>query len=156
MPRIERCVGLIMLIVTISATGWPSSAAAVDFETTKLVIEAAGGARYPFTVELARSPEQHHQGLMFREHIAEDGGMLFIMPSEQQATFWMRNTFVSLDMLFIGRGGRIVNIHPRAVPGSNALIDSDGPVIAVLEITGGLSARLGLHPGDRVVHPALN
>jgi uncharacterized membrane protein (UPF0127 family) len=120
-----------------------------------LVIETTAGAQYRFEVELATTPEQQAQGLMFREHLADDAGMLFIFPEAREAAFWMKNTLIPLDMLFIGADGRIVNQRERAEPGSLAEIRSAGQVKAVLEINGGLAARLGIHPGDSVRHEAM-
>lgn len=127
---------------------------AVEFSRTKLQVVTQAGKQFPFTVELAETPEQREQGLMYRDSIPDDGGMLFLFPKPQVATFWMRNTFIGLDILFVARDGRIVNIHERAVPGSLAIISAAGPVTAVLELRAGLTGRLGIRAGDRVVHPA--
>ena len=150
---LTRLGGMVLGVVLLALTG---PAVAVDFEHSRLVVETVTGAHYRFEIELAKTPDQLHQGLMFRDHLADDAGMLFLLGSEQIATFWMRNTFVPLDMLFIGRGGRIVNIRRNAVPGSSDLLTSERPVVAVLEVRAGLSARLGIRAGDRVVHPALD
>ncbi len=123
-------------------------------ETSELWIETASGARYRFDVELALTPEQQAQGLMHREEMAADAGMLFVFEPERPVSFWMRNTLISLDMLFVGGDGRIVNIGERTVPLSEESVPSDGPVRAVLEINGGLSDMLGIRPGDKVVHAA--
>ncbi len=125
---------------------------AATFAKTRLAIETQTGQRYPFTVEVADTPEQREQGLMFRDHLPDDGGMLFVFPTPHVASFWMRNTFISLDIIFVARDGRIVSIHERAVPGSNAVISSTSPVGAVLELKGGTTARLGIRPGDRLIH----
>jgi uncharacterized membrane protein (UPF0127 family) len=81
--------------------------------------------------------------------------MLFVLPKEQPMSMWMKNTFIPLDMVFIGAGGVIVNIHENAVPQSLDTISSAGPVHAVLEIGGGMAKRLGIHAGDRVIHKSL-
>jgi hypothetical protein len=121
------------------------------FETSTLSIDTAGGPRR-FTIELAISPPQHQQGLMYRQSLAPDAGMLFVFPRTQTATFWMKNTLIPLDMLFIAADGRIADIHERAVPLSEAVIASKEPVLAVLELNGGTVARLGIKPGDLVHH----
>jgi uncharacterized membrane protein (UPF0127 family) len=116
-----------------------------------LVIETAKGAQH-FTVELAASDESRARGLMFRQSMAADAGMLFDFGQEQMASFWMRNTLIPLDMLFIRADGTILNIHQRAIPHDETGINSEGPVRAVLELNGGTVARLGIRPGDRVRH----
>ena len=116
-----------------------------------LVIETAKGPQH-FTVELADTEPQREQGLMFRRSMAPDAGMLFDFGQEQVVSFWMRNTLIPLDMLFITADGRILNIHQRAIPHDETGINSDGPVRAVLELNGGTVARLGIRPGDLVRH----
>lgn len=116
-----------------------------------LVIHAASGAK-KFKVELADTDAARSKGMMFRTHMAPDAGMLFDFITEQPASFWMRNTLIPLDMLFIKADGTILNIHQRAIPQDETSISSAGPVRAVLELNGGTSARLGLKAGDRVDH----
>lgn len=122
--------------------------------TSELWIETAAGARYRFDVELATTPEQQSQGLMHRTEMAADVGMLFLFEPERPVSFWMKNTLISLDMLFVAADGKIVNIGERTEPLSTASVPSDGPVRAVLEINGGLSGMLGIGPGDKIDHPA--
>lgn len=116
-----------------------------------LSILTRGGA-VAFTVELALTPEQHARGLMFRTELPERHGMLFDFGVEQQLSFWMRNTLIPLDMLFIGRDGVIRHLHENATPLSEEPIPSRWPARAVLEIIGGSARRLGVAVGDRVVH----
>jgi hypothetical protein len=122
--------------------------------TEDLWIETERGARYQFTVEMATTPRQQSMGLMFREEMAADGGMLFVFPEVRPASFWMRNTLISLDMLFIDAEGTILNIHERTEPLTDTSRPSAGPVRGVLEINGGLSDVLGIEAGDRVLNPA--
>jgi uncharacterized membrane protein (UPF0127 family) len=122
-------------------------------ETTPLTIDTAGGARR-FTVELATTPAQMELGLMYRQSLPADAGMLFVYPSEQTVAFWMKNTLIPLDMLFIGADGHIRRIAARTIPLSTTPISSVDPVRAVLEINGGTAERLGIKPGD-VVHHAM-
>ncbi|NNG03346.1 MAG: DUF192 domain-containing protein [Inquilinus sp.] len=124
-------------------------------ESSDLWIETEAGGRYKFRVELALTPAQQARGLMNRASMASDAGMLFVFDSERPASFWMKNTLISLDMLFIGADGRIVNIGERTTPLSTDSVPAAAPVKAVLEINGGLSAILGIRAGDRVRHPAL-
>ena len=123
-----------------------------QFPTSELTIISATG-QHRFKVELAKTPAQMTQGLMFRTSLAPDAGMLFEYQQPTAATMWMRNTLIPLDMLFVDAQGRIVNIHERAVPQSLDLIAAAEPVRAVIELNGGTAARLGIEPGDRVVHP---
>lgn len=118
---------------------------------SELVIEAASG-RHRFTVELANTPETMSRGLMFRTQMAPDAGMLFDFRRDDTVAFWMRNTILPLDMLFIDRTGRIANIAERTVPFSEATVPSQVPVRAVLEVNAGTVQRLGIRVGDRVTH----
>jgi uncharacterized protein len=122
------------------------------FATSELTIISATG-KHRFKVEVADTPAQMTQGLMFRQSLAPDAGMLFDYKEPTAATMWMRNTFIPLDMLFVDAQGRIVNIHQRAVPQSLDVIAAAAPVRAVIELNGGTTARLGIAPGDQVVHP---
>ena len=124
------------------------------FGTSNLRIETAEGTR-EFHVELALTPQQQAQGLMFRRNMAPDAGMLFVYGSEEIVTMWMKNTYIPLDMLFIDSRGRVAHIAERTVPHSEALISSKGPVIAVLELNAGTASRLKIRPGDKVASPAL-
>jgi uncharacterized protein len=125
------------------------SEALVHFDTSTLSIDTGGGNR-GFTIELALSPEQQQQGLMFRRTMAADAGMLFIFQKTGDTAFWMKNTLIPLDMLFIAEDGHIADIHERAVPMSEASIPAKFPVKAVLELNGGTVARLGIKIGDLV------
>jgi uncharacterized protein len=121
-------------------------------QTAKLTILTAGGPR-KFTVELATTPRQMEQGLMFRTSLAADAGMLFDFKTPTLATMWMENTLIPLDMLFVDEHGRIVNIHERAIPRSRDVIVAAKPVRAVIELNGGTASRLGIKPGDEVIFP---
>ncbi len=123
------------------------------FERAPLSVVAKSGTHY-FTVELARTPRQHSQGLMFRRRLARDAGMLFIYRIPAIHSMWMKNTLLPLDMLFIAGDGRIVRIAERTVPRSLETISSGVPVTGVLEVLGGTVSRLKIAVGDRVVHPA--
>ena len=130
-----------------------------------LTIETAAGATHRFTVELAVSPAEIQRGLMFRESLADDAGMLFFYQQCRLAQFWMKNTLIPLDMIFIspmGRildmifieaDGRIARITAMAEPQSLEIRASGVPVNGVLEIAGGRAAALGIAPGDHVRHP---
>jgi uncharacterized membrane protein (UPF0127 family) len=130
----------------------PLFAQLVQFPTAPLTIVTASGS-HRFTVELATSPAQMMQGLMFRQSLAPDAGMLFDYQAPSMASMWMKNTLIPLDMLFVDATGHIVNIHERAVPGSLDVIAAAAPVRAVIELNGGTASRLAIRPGDRVIFP---
>ena len=121
--------------------------------TAPLTIETAAGKRQ-FDVEVARSPGQHAQGLMFRRRLAADAGMLFVYRRVEPVAMWMQNTFIPLDMLFIGADRRIGHIVERTVPLSTETIESVKPASSVLELNAGTVSRLGIKPGDVVASPA--
>jgi uncharacterized membrane protein (UPF0127 family) len=118
---------------------------------TELTIHSATGD-HRFTVEVVDTNETRAQGLMFRQELAPDAGMLFDFKEERPVSFWMMNTFIPLDMLFIKESGTIANIHVNARPHDRTGIPSDGPVTFVLEIAGGRSVELGIKAGDVVEH----
>jgi len=123
-----------------------------SFEKSSLVIDTGKGPR-TFAVELALTPEQEMQGLMYRRSMPADAGMLFDFHDMDTRVFWMKNTFIPLDMVFIASDGRVVDIHERAVPLSETNIVSRAPARAVLELNGGTAARLGIAIGDVVHNP---
>lgn len=127
-----------------------SGSETVEFSRAELVIATAAGEALRFDIEVARTPAQRSQGLMFRTAMAPDAGMLFIYDPPKQMAMWMRNTILSLDMLFIAADGRIARIVANTTPMSEATIESPGPVSAVLELVAGSAKRLGIRPGDRV------
>ena len=106
--------------------------------------------RYPFEVWVADTTARSQQGLMFVRDLPEGRGMVFPLTSPRVETFWMKNCYIELDMLFIGAGGRVTKIIERAQPMSERLLSSDIPVSAVLELKGGEAAKLGLKVGDIV------
>ncbi|HET6519140.1 MAG TPA: DUF192 domain-containing protein [Geminicoccaceae bacterium] len=135
--------------------GPPSVAAAADvagLPESELRIVTEGGDRHRFQVEVARTPAEQSLGLMYRQSLAADRGMLFAYRVPRVISMWMKNTFIPLDMLFIGEDGRIGHIAADTTPLSEASISSEGPAIAVLEVPGGTAERLGIRVGDRVEH----
>jgi uncharacterized membrane protein (UPF0127 family) len=103
-----------------------------------------------FTVEVMRTPEQLAKGLMFRRYMPDDRGMLFDFQAEQPVQFWMKNTYLPLDMIFISKAGKIVSVKENAEPLSEKLIPSGAPVVAVLEVNAGTAARIHARAGDTV------
>jgi uncharacterized protein len=120
----------------------------------RLTIESRGGT-HSFSVEIVDTPETRAQGLMYREALAPDAGMLFDFKESRPVSFWMRNTLIPLDMIFITAEGLVANVHAQARPHDPTSIPSDGPVMFVLEIPGGRAAELGIAAGDKVVHPRI-
>ena len=127
-------------------------AAAADekFDSQPLTIVTKDGKSHAFTVELAVTPRQREQGLMFRREMAPDRGMLFAFGETRQVFMWMKNTYIPLDMLFIGKDGKVRTIRENAEPHSEAIIDSGGSIDYVLELNSGTVKRLGLRTGNRV------
>ena len=108
------------------------------------------GKVHRFRVEVAQSPEEQEKGLMFRTAMGADEGMIFPMDPPRFVSFWMRNTVIPLDLIFVGPDGRIGNIADNAVPYDETHLNSVGPVKAVLELGGGRAAQLGIVMGDKV------
>lgn len=118
-----------------------------------LELRTAAGIGHPFRISVATRPEDRQRGLMFVTEMAEDQGMLFDHGGAVIASMWMKNTPLPLDMLFIRQDGTISSITRETVPYSRQNITSQEPVRAVLELRGGTCERLGIEPGDRVIHP---
>jgi hypothetical protein len=114
-----------------------------------VIIHSATGD-HAFTAEVAATPDEQERGLMFRTSVDPDGGMLFPYDPPQAISFWMKNTLVPLDIVFIGVDGRIVRVAAEAVPLSLDPIPSGAPVSGVLELRGGRAAELGIREGDAV------
>jgi uncharacterized membrane protein (UPF0127 family) len=138
--------------VALAFAGLIGSAVAAD--NTRLTIDTDHGAQV-FSVELATTPEQIARGLMFRRNLPAGAGMLFVYPDARPVAFWMKNTLIPLDMLFIAGDGTVSRIVERTVPLSETPISSVDAVRAVLEVNGGTAARLGIRPGDIVHDSAL-
>jgi uncharacterized membrane protein (UPF0127 family) len=127
--------------------GAPASSAA----TEPLEIVTRTGV-HVFEVELAVTPDERSKGLMFRRELPQGRGMLFDFGAEGPVAMWMRNTYVSLDMIFIRGDGRIARIAENTTPLSEETIPSGAAVKAVLEVVAGTAKRLGITAGDRVAH----
>ena len=106
-----------------------------------------------FSVEMAKTEKERETGLMYRTELADGRGMLFDFTPEQQISMWMKNTYLSLDMIFIGGNGRILRIAENTEPQSLKIISSGGPAKGVLEVIAGTARKYGIAPGDQVVHP---
>jgi uncharacterized membrane protein (UPF0127 family) len=149
----RRC--LLVLLSALSLLGLSIAGAAgrlAAAELQPLEIASKSGV-HVFAVELASTPQEQATGLMFRRELPEGRGMLFDFHRDQPTSFWMKNTYIPLDMIFIRGDGRILRIAENTVPLSENLIPSGGSVRAVLEVIGGTARKLGIAPGDRVAHP---
>lgn len=123
------------------------------FERSSLLVEAAeAGMCYHFEAYMARSDRQRMRGLMFIEAMPQHTGMIFWFPRGHQPSMWMRNTLISLDMLFLEQGGTLAHVAARTVPESLDAITSPTPARWVLELNGGAAEALGIRPGDRIRH----
>ncbi len=117
-----------------------------------LTIATVSGA-HVFKIEIAASEATREKGLMYRRFMPADRGMLFEFDHEAPVFFWMKNTYIPLDMIFIARDGSVTRVADDAEPLSEAIVPSGGPCVAVLELNGGTAARIGLKVGDKVRHP---
>ena len=115
-----------------------------------------GWGQTRFSIEVADTPETWSRGLMFREDMPAGAGMLFVYEQPQRASFWMKNTLIPLDMLFVDRSGTVRHIHHMAVPGDLTPIDGGQRVFAVLEINGGLARRYGVTVESELQHPVFS
>ena len=109
-----------------------------------------------FSVEMATTAEEKENGLMYRKELPDGKGMLFDFSPEQQISMWMKNTYISLDMIFIRADGRILRIAENTEPMSTKIISSGGLAKGVLEVIAGTAQKYGIRPGDRVAHPLFN
>jgi uncharacterized membrane protein (UPF0127 family) len=153
-----RLVLLALLLLSTAALGCRSSgnpikaeqATTADLPSGATVVIPAAARAVTFRVELARTPDEQSRGLMFRPHLAPDAGMLFLFEGQEVHNFWMKNTLIPLDMLFIDRDRKIVGIVENAEPQTLTSRRVDQPSKYVLEIGGGVAARLGIRSGTRV------
>jgi len=150
---IKRLVCAVLFVMAAVCLVVPSPAAR-GAEQQTLEIASKTGV-HVFAVELAVTDEERARGLMFRRSVPDAYGMLFDFKRDQEVTMWMRNTYVSLDMIFIQSDGRIRRIAENTETESDKIISSAGPVRAVLEVVAGTARKLGIEPGDRVATPIL-
>lgn len=141
--------GFAFLAVAIALLLQIPPAAAQKLERLEIVTRTGV---HVFDVEIAATPEERSKGLMFRRELPQGRGMLFDFEGEGPIAMWMRNTYISLDMIFIRADGRIARIAENTVPMSETTIPSGAPVKAVLEVIAGTAKRLGIAAGDRVAH----
>lgn len=142
-----RLAAVLALFCVVAA---PGSIRAADMQTLEIVSKS--GVQV-FAVEVMQTPEERSKGLMYRRELPMGRGMLFDFSPEQNVSMWMKNTYISLDMIFIRADGRILRIAENTTPESEAIIPAGGPVRGVLEVIGGTAKKYGIAPGDRVAHP---
>lgn len=151
--RLGVCVALALLALSFVST-LPSPARALEAGeavTEPLILETSGGPK-TLDVEVARDPASRERGLMYRRYMPENRGMLFDFGRSETVLMWMKNTYIPLDMIFISRDGKVTHIEANTEPLSQAIISSNGPAFAVLEVNAGVAQKLGLKDGDIVKH----
>jgi uncharacterized protein len=145
MNALRSFVFVLVGLVAFVAPVWPAGKQTLEI--------ASKSGVHVFSVEIADNDAERARGLMYRKELPEGQGMLFDFHREQEVSFWMQNTYIPLDMVFIRADGRILRIAENTEPLSTRLIPSGGPVRAVLEVIGGTTRKLGIAPGDRVASP---
>jgi len=147
-----RIAAILIAFLSLSAMGKSEEAQTqTDTVSEALSVSSAGGV-HDFAVEVVDTKESMARGLMHREHLDQGAGMLFDFKRVRHINFWMKNTLIPLDIIFIRADGTIANIAENTTPLSEESIPAAEPVLGVLEINGGLSAKLGIKAGDRVHH----
>ena len=143
---------MVMRAVALFLVGCLAAGQARAAELRTLEIASKTGV-HVFAVEIADTEPAREKGLMFRKSLPEGQGMLFDFHKEQEVGFWMQNTYVPLDMIFIRGDGTILRIAENTTPLSTKVVPSGGPVLAVLEVVAGTAHKLGIAPGDKVAFP---
>jgi uncharacterized membrane protein (UPF0127 family) len=148
--KVGRRLAWLCLVVFAVSCLHSAAVRAADQHTLEIVSKSGV---HVFAVEVMRTPEEKARGLMYRRELPEGRGMLFDFSPEQPVSMWMKNTYISLDMIFIRADGRILRIAENTIPESEAIIPAGGSVRGVLEVIAGTAKKLGIAPGDRVAHP---
>jgi uncharacterized protein len=147
-PQFQFWMALVFAVVLWTFAGEAVHAASIQ----PLEIVTKSGV-HVFSVEMATTEEEKTTGLMYRKELPEGKGMLFDFTPEQEVSMWMKNTYISLDMIFIRADGRILRIAENTEPMSTKIIPSRGMAKGVLEVVAGTAQKYGIAPGDRVAHP---
>ena len=150
--RLAAAIAMATLILGLAAPRVVAEEQSAAVHTERLEIVTATGP-HAFNVEVARNEKDRARGLMFRRSLPQDHGMLFLFENERPIAMWMKNTYIPLDMVFVSRKGRVTSIARGAIPLSEAVIPSGGPVYAVIELAAGAADAIGLSVGDQVRHP---
>lgn len=148
-------LAILALVWTLAAGGARGDAAQAACQNDQVDLRGGWG-QTRFSVEVADTDETRARGLMFRETMARFSGMLFIYDQPDRAVFWMENTLIPLDMLFVDETGRVTHVHHEARPLDRTPIDGGADVLMVLEINGGMARRLGIDAGSELRHPRLD
>jgi uncharacterized membrane protein (UPF0127 family) len=146
--RVRDWLAAVLLVTAFVVANAPVRAA--SFQPLEIVTK--NGVQV-FSVEMATTEEEKQTGLMYRKELADGKGMLFDFNPEQEVSMWMKNTYISLDMIFIRADGRILRIAENTEPLSTKIISSQGLARGVLEVPAGTARKYGIRPGDRVAHP---
>ena len=149
----RRTLSVMVALGLVVGLGIARPAQAASFQP--LEIATKSGVQV-FSVEMATTEEEKTTGLMYRKELPDGKGMLFDFSPEQQISMWMKNTYISLDMIFIRADGRILRIAENTEPLSTKIISSGGLAKGVLEVVAGTAQKYGIQPGDRVAHPLFN
>lgn len=149
--RVARGATLFLCVCTLFMAAFAATTAEAKMRRDKLTLETTMGD-VVIDIEVAETPAEKSLGLMYRTNVPEKSGMLFPYPQPNEITMWMRNTYISLDMVFIRADGVVHRIEANTEPMSEKVIGSVGPVTAVLELAAGAAERLSLKPGARVRH----
>ena len=149
-PRLpaHRTAALLALVAILSMLIQPAFA----LPRSELLVQTAS-SQFRFEVEIADDATERAEGLMYRQTMADNAGMLFLYPAPQQVQFWMKNTPMSLDIVFVRADGTIARIAEHTTPFSEDMIPSGEEVVAVLEVKAGMMHQLGVRAGDRLKHP---
>ena len=142
---------LITIVASLVLMGTPTALSDITFPQSEIII-ISKSAEHRFTVEVATTMAQRQLGLMHRQTMELDMGMMFDFGQEQMVAMWMKNTLLSLDMLFIDKTGRIFQIEQNTVPLSLEVIAGKQPAASVIELNGGVTEQLEIMEGDQVIH----
>lgn len=139
---------IFLVVIGLFVAAGPARSA--DQQTLEI---ASKSGVHAFSVEIAQTDAEREKGLMYRKELPEGQGMLFDFHRDQEVGFWMKNTYIPLDMIFIRSDGRIMRIAENTEPLSEKIVPSNSPVRGVLEVIAGTARKLGIAAGDRVAHP---
>lgn len=145
----------IYILIFISIAFTNANANEITFQNSSLTIQTKD-SEYIFNIEIAITEKERSRGLMYRKELKQTEGMLFLYPKKQIIKMWMKNTLIPLDMIFINKSGKIIDIFKMTIPKDLTPIGPDVKLKGVLEINGGLTSYLNINKGDFIIHPSLN
>ena len=145
----------IYILIFISIAFTNANANEITFQNSSLTIQTKD-SEYIFNIEIAITEKERSRGLMYRKELKQTEGMLFLYPEKQIIKMWMKNTLIPLDMIFINKSGKIIDIFKMTIPKDLTPIGPDVKLKGVLEINGGLTSYLNINKGDFIIHPSLN